>query len=416
MEYNKVTKSDRITVIDALRGFALLGVVLVHMQQHYSIFNFGTFEPTEALFPTIDSWVTWLTRNVLMGRFINIFAFLFGMSFFIQMDRAKKKGIDFRKRFLWRMVILFIIGVIGSAFYSGDILSFYALFGLILVLLYPLNNKILIAISILFILGAPRWIYAGYDALTSPAPENTEISAAQQPRPAAAMRQNRPRPENIEKPSFFSSVKQNLTDGRMRTFRYQFNSNGGRGYLTFALFILGLVVGRIRYFETAHLHTRRNILLFIAFSAGIWIIGCFEKLLPEAQFPFSQGPAPVSSLLRMSFNDMSMVLMSAAITVGFVILYNIRSIGRFLDILSPYGRMGLTNYESQGIIGSIIFSLWGFGAIFSPWHPTELFLLGIAFYILQIIFCKIWLNHFRYGPLEWLWRSATYLRWQPFRK
>ncbi len=78
--------------------------------------------------------------------------------------------------------------------------------------------------------------------------------------------------------------------------------------------------------------------------------------------------------------------------------------------------MGLTNYESQGIIGSIIFSLWGFGAIFSPWHPTELFLLGIAFYILQILFCKIWLNHFRYGPLEWLWRSATYLRWQPFRK
>ena len=124
MIQNSVIKNNRITVIDALRGFALLGVILVHMQQHYSIFNFGAFEPSEPLFPILDTWVTWLTRNVLMGRFINIFAFLFGMSFFIQMDRAAKKGIDFRRRFIWRMVILFLIGIIGSAFYSGDILSF----------------------------------------------------------------------------------------------------------------------------------------------------------------------------------------------------------------------------------------------------------------------------------------------------
>lgn len=116
MEQNNVIRSERITVIDALRGFALLGVVLVHMQQHYSIFNFGAFEPTEPLFPILDEWVTWLTGNVLMGRFINIFAFLFGMSFFIQMDRAAKKGIDFRKRFIWRMTILFLIGIIGSVY------------------------------------------------------------------------------------------------------------------------------------------------------------------------------------------------------------------------------------------------------------------------------------------------------------
>ena len=132
---SEIVKGNRIVVIDALRGFALLGVVLVHMQQHYSIFNFGAFAPTEPLFPVLDEWISWLNRNVLMGRFINIFAFLFGMSFFIQMDRAAKKGVDFRRRFLWRMVILFLIGVIGSAFYSGDILSIYAFFGLILVFL-----------------------------------------------------------------------------------------------------------------------------------------------------------------------------------------------------------------------------------------------------------------------------------------
>ena len=113
MGQNQTVKDNRITVIDALRGFALLGVVLVHMQQHYSIFNFGAFTPTEPAFPVLDEWIGWLTRNVLMGRFINIFAFLFGMSFFIQMDRAARKGVDFRRRFIWRMVILFLIGVVG---------------------------------------------------------------------------------------------------------------------------------------------------------------------------------------------------------------------------------------------------------------------------------------------------------------
>ena len=135
MKQDQTVKDNRITVIDALRGFALLGVVLVHMQQHYSIFNFGAFTPAEPAFPVLDERIGWLPRNVLMGRFINIFAFLFGMSFFIQMDRAAKKGVDFRRRFIWRMIILFLIGVVGSAFYSGDILAFYALFGLVLIII-----------------------------------------------------------------------------------------------------------------------------------------------------------------------------------------------------------------------------------------------------------------------------------------
>ena len=136
--------NGRITVIDALRGFALLGVVLVHMQQHYSYFGRGPFLPHEPFLAQWDEDSMWLVMNVMVSRFINIFAFLFGMSFFIQMDRAKQKGISFRGRFLWRMVILFVIGVIGSCFYSGDILSIYAVFGVILLFLDKFKNWVLI--------------------------------------------------------------------------------------------------------------------------------------------------------------------------------------------------------------------------------------------------------------------------------
>ncbi|MBQ7824155.1 MAG: DUF418 domain-containing protein [Bacteroidaceae bacterium] len=432
---------ERITVIDALRGFALLGVVLVHMQQHYSIFNFGVSEPVVPLFPAMDEWVSWLTQNVLMGKFINIFAFLFGMSFFIQMDRAAQKGEDFRNRFTWRMVVLFIIGVVGSAFYTGDILSIYAFFGLILVLLYPLKNWALLLVACLILAGAPRWISIGYDKLKNP--QRMEMSADLQSRLSSSQMQNalrvqpestasnaastanneisRPhrlqdfRPQEQPEPSFWHSVRNNLTNGRENTLNYQFNQ-GGRGYLTFALFILGLVVGRIRFFETVHLHRRRNAILFAGFSLGVALLNCIIRSLPQEQGFFMRGMPSTISLVRMSLNDINMVLFSAAITMGFVVLYHVRGIGRCLDILSPYGRMGLTNYEMQGVVGSIVFSLWGFGSVFGTWHATELFLLGIAVYASQIVFSAVWLKYFKYGPLEWLWRSATYLKWQPFRK
>lgn len=460
MEQNKaecIQKGGRITVIDALRGFALLGVVLVHMQQHYSIFNFGASAPSESLFPVIDEWVSWLTRNVLMGKFINIFAFLFGMSFFIQMDRAARKGEDFRNRFTWRMVVLFIIGMIGAAFYTGDILSIYAFFGLILVLLYPLKNWALLLIAGLILIGTPRLVSVGYDKLKNPQqaeqrvgadrtqrgegnanwpssvqPQNTSreqtpsvnpVSSAErseaprvdQPLQQRTQRQQNFRSQEQQKPSFWRSVRNNLTNGRERTLSYQFNI-GGRGYLTFALFILGLVVGRIRFFETVHLHKRRNVLLFAGFSLGVIVLNCIIGLLPQEQGFFMRGTPSVTSLICMSLNDINMVMFSAAIAMGFVTLYHIRGVGRCLDVLSSYGRMGLTNYEMQGVIGSVIFSLWGFGSIFGTWHATELFLLGIVIYVAQIVFSAVWLRFFKYGPLEWLWRSATYLKWQPFRK
>ena len=86
----------RISVLDALRGFALFGVIIMHMLQRFGT-RFGPSQEEALRFPAIDEAVQWIGNNIIMGRFINIFAFLFGMSFFIQMDRAAKKGIDFRR-------------------------------------------------------------------------------------------------------------------------------------------------------------------------------------------------------------------------------------------------------------------------------------------------------------------------------
>lgn len=412
MEQKKLIASNtqRITVIDALRGFALLGVILMHMLQHFGIFS--GIRPEEARFPIMDEAIRWLSQNVIMGRFVNIFACLFGLSFFIQMDSAARKGIDFRKRFLWRMLILFVIGMVGNSFFTADILSIYAVFGVIMVFLFPLKNKALIIIAALLLVGTPRILMTGYDHITkTEQPEN----AAQQPNRSG----NRPN-FDIEKPSYFKSAKANLTTGLQGKLRYQFGMYS-RGYITLALFILGLVVGRLRFFEKVQVKQKRNILLFIGFASAFAITNLIVGLAPSELISFRMILTPgfeatPGMLMITALDDISIVLFSGALALGFIVLYQIRNIGKYLDVITPYGRMGLTNYEMQGILGAILFSMWGFGSVFGSWGTTEVFVLGLVVYVVQILISKYWLKYFRYGPLEWFWRSATYLKIQPLRK
>lgn len=413
MEQNRPTSAltNRITVIDALRGFALLGVILMHMSQHYSIFSFSGLEPREELFPQLNSTIQWISQNIIMGKFINIFAFLFGLSFFIQMDQASKKGLNFSMRFLWRMVILFIIGLIGSCFYSGDILSIYALFGVLLVFLFRFKNWVLMAIFSLFLLGVPRILITKY-----PKPAKTEQVKSEN---------NLPRSHspafNRDKPSFLNAAKANLTVGMERKLAYQFGIYG-RGYITFALFILGLVVGRIRFFEKVHLHKKKNLLLFGGFVIAALIINYIILSLPEAPSTrklFSGLEATditFTLFASMALKDIYSVLFSGALVLGFIVLYQIKSVEKHLRVMTAYGRMGLTNYEMQSVVGAIIFSIWGLGSIFGNCGATEVFILGLIIYAGQMIVSKYWLKYFLYGPLEWLWRSATYLKLQPLRK
>lgn len=409
---------QRITVIDALRGFALLGVILTHMWQHYSLFSWG-LPPRETLFAGMDDSIQWLMQNVVMGKFINIFAFLFGLSFFIQMDRARRKGVDFRKRFLWRMILLFLIGLVGTMFYSGDILSIYAVFGVLLVFLYKVKGWLLVVIAILLLIGTPRIITTSYDRIVQEeqtVPRANASSAASRPssRPAPP-RQNRI--PSMEKPSFLNSAQSNLTRGTEGKLNYQFGMFA-RGYITLAIFILGLLAGRSRFFEQAHTRKKRNIMIFAAFVLGILAINGLVSLFPQGSMRFMRPGAivPTSQLAVMGLNDVKGVLLSGAITMGFVILYQLKYVEKFLDRLSPYGRMGLSNYEMQNVIGCLLFSSWAFGAFFGRFGTTEVFLLGLFIYILQVVFSRFWLKSYLYGPLEWFWRSSTYLKWQPFRK
>ena len=118
----------------------------------------------------------------------------------------------------------------------------------------------------------------------------------------------------------------------------------------------------------------------------------------------------------MSLQDIATVLLSATLVMGFVVLYQLPMMEKVLAVLAPYGRMGLTNYVMQSVIGAMIFAPWALGSIFGSWSLTEIFLLGLIIYALQIAVSALWLKYFKYGPLEWFWRTATYMKMQPFKK
>ena len=221
MEMNKTLASSggRITVIDALRGFSLIGICLIHGMQHFGAM--GTMAP-QAMFPwegTLDEIFRWFINYLVFGKFFIIFSCLFGLSFFIQMDRAAQKGVDFRPRFLWRLVLLLVIGFVHGLLVRVDILLVYALLGFVLVLMYKWPTKLLVGITLFLFLGGASLIPVAYKAVTAPR----------------------------RVPTLAETIENNAWDGLVGKMNFQFAS--GRIYLTLGLFILGFIVGRIRLFQ-----------------------------------------------------------------------------------------------------------------------------------------------------------------------
>lgn len=149
------TTNNRIEVIDALRGFALLGIIITHSAGQYFAGPTPPSAGTLNIFSPIDNVLGDILMYLTFGKFFTIFSFLFGLSFAIQMDSASKMGRSFVGRTFWRLVILFLIGFIHSMFYSGDILRIYAFLGLFLILSRNTNNRILVIIGMLLVFDAP---------------------------------------------------------------------------------------------------------------------------------------------------------------------------------------------------------------------------------------------------------------------
>jgi len=396
--------NKRMDIVDALRGFSLAGIVIVHVVENYigAPFPEGVMEATHL--GIADNIVDGFIFLFLRGKFFALFSFLFGLSFFIQMANVNDKESSFAGRFLWRLIILLVIGYLHSLFYRGDILTIYAFLGIFLIPFYKINNKWVLGITTLLFIGFGRYLVFGFygnDNLFTPGPFDLNS-------PLIVDYFN-----TIKNGTLWQVFETNAIDGHLMKMDFQLGIFS-RGYLTFGFFLLGLYVGRLQLFRNFMDQKKlvKNVLwgsvvLFVV-SIGL-IIGIFSQLGPEAKF---DNWIAMFGLTALDLNNIGMTFI---IMASFIILYRKKKTGKWLAKFAPYGRMALTNYVFQSIFGTFIFFGWGLGYL-GELRNIYTLLFSIVIIIVQMGLSKWWLGKFYYGPLEWAWRSLTYFRLFPLRR
>ena len=383
-------KHARVEVADVLRGLAVMGIILLHSIEH---FNFYSFPDTTGQ----SAWLTFTDKAVwdglfflLGGKAYAVFALLFGFSYFIQYDNQRMRGHDFRLRFCWRLILLFLIGNLNAMFFTAEVLVLYSLVGFILPLTCKMKDKwVFILACILLIQPLPLYytLRACFDpAFVTPALPTGDLWGATF--------------EVQSHGTFWETVRVNLWEGQLASLAWAWDN--GRVFQTAALFLLGFLAGKRGLFLKENLKIWNKVLcgsllaFFPLYGLGNMLPGFIDN--PSIRTPLL---LIISSLYKFAF----MLLLVSAILFAY---YRTRLQRRLAQIV-PYGRMSLTNYITQSIFGSLLFYNWGFG-LHDDLGITASFLTGILLFILQFSFCRWWMAHHSHGPMEYLWKRATWLK------
>jgi uncharacterized protein len=193
--------------------------------------------------------------------------------------------------------------------------------------------------------------------------------------------------------------------------KYQFQVMSGRIWITLGLFLLGLYAGRKKIFE----HTAANLLFFKKLLIAAGIAAVLSTILATLYGnPFGGASSLLGVIGNFSFS-IHQASLSAFYVAGIVLLYWQTKFRGRLNILAPVGQMGLTTYLMQSVFGLIVFYGFGMG-LMGHIGVAGCIALGIGFFIVQVLFANYWMARYRYGAVEWLWRSLTFLKVQPMRK
>jgi len=383
--------TNRIDMVDALRGYALLGLFLVHCLERFEIYWID---------PQPDAWFDG-TMAVFAGKAFAIFALLFGFSFATIMANERARGGDFTLRFAWRLLLLFAIGTLHALIYRGDILQVLAAVGLVMIPFDRLrSDKAALAIALLMFLQLPllaRAWAAGQGAAwaTAPALFFGDSGLA-----------------TLVSGSFGEALASNAGPGMVS--KWSFYLETGRVVEIAGLFLVGMVLQRRALFAEAA--ARRRLWLGVAIAAGLlWFaVSQVEPLvLPAAP---EDGGAPMQRQAIEWFTGEWRALSAMAFQVAVFVLAWHSPLGRLLAPLVPAGKMTLTLYVGQSLIAAALLYGYGLGLHDDFSHPQMVF-IGLVAFALQLALAALWFRAFRYGPLEWIWRAATRTSLAvPFRK
>ncbi len=380
-------KNPRIEVVDALRGFAVLAILLVHSLEHfiYPVYPQNTLEWMHIL----DQGIFHTVFSLFAGKAYAIFALLFGFTFYIQANNQKKAGKDFGYRFLWRLLLLAGFATINAAFFpAGDVLLLFAVVGLVLFLTRNWSEKAILITAVLFLLQPVEWChYVAY--LLNPAYQLPDFQVVEMYEDVAAC---------TEDGNIGDFILCNVTMGQQASLLLAVNA--GRFSQTAGLFLLGFYIGKKQFFVSSE----KNLPFWTKVLAISAILFAPLYTLKEV---IMDGDTIIRQTAGTAFDMWQKLAFTGVLVASFILLYQNRRFRSTVDCLHYYGRMSLTNYLSQSVIGAFIYFPVGLGLASLCGYTTSL-LVGIVIFLMQIIFSDWWLWKHRQGPLERLWHKWTW--------
>lgn len=369
---------SRLDLLDSLRGFALMGLFLVHSVELYELFW---------LHGDYGAVFTW-TFGLFSGKSYALMALCFGVSFYLIMQSAARRGQDFRGRFAWRLTILLAMGLMHGLVYRGDFLQVIAVLGFAMLLLDRIaSNRTLLVMAGICFIQIPLLLRAWAASL--------EMGWAIAP-PLYVVDQSL---AIIADGTLAEAVYAGATGGFIAKWSYFLEA--GRVAQMLGLFIVGLVLGRIGFFaEPDRFKRMRRLSLVVALLVSpvlyFWAYGWLDASVAEG---------PVRDSLRSALDNWTGLAITIAQLLLFIELF--QSAARpFARIFAAPGRMTLTLYVGQSLVFVPIYYGFGLG-LHDDLSAAQSLVIGIFAFALQAIGAHLWFRRFHYGPLEWFWRAAT---------
>lgn len=392
--------TKRIELLDVIRGFALIGILYANILS-WSGIKFLPFDEIKALGNVaVDIQLYDLLKFFVDTKFYTIFSLLFGIGFSLQISRNRDNP-DFPPFYARRLALLLVIGLLHVSIWSGDILMLYALMGFIVLALRNLSEKqVLKAAIILFF--APLLLDVVYmytfaqDIVALP---KTALKVYPDMTPEEVI-------AGFQSMDIVTVFKTNFHNVAWRWFDF---IPSGRPFKVLGLFLLGSYLYSSGYFMEK-VHKSKVLFTWLVLGLAFTVLGISLK------GGVSAFPKDWYSMMYKLVHEIGQITL--ALSYISIIAVLLKKLPNFFmwNILKNYGRMSLTSYIGHTILGILVFyPIIGLG-FHGKLNLEQIFYAATAILIFQFTFSTLWFKWFKFGPIEWAWRCATYKKIFPIRK
>lgn len=378
------TQKPRVEAVDALRGFAILSILIIHSMNHFSFSVHPEY--SSGWFKFLDKSIYNIFLSFTEGRAYSIFATLFGFTFYIQSNNQKKKNKDFGYRFLWRMILLLGFSTINAAFFpGGDVLLLFVIISPFLFFTRNSRNGTILAVSLICLMQ-PLEILRLVNEFFHLFPNIFDFQLKDMYSTIT---------EYTKRGDFTNFIIQNITYGQKASLCYALTT--GRLFQTAGFFLLGFYIGKKKYF----LYSEENFNTWVMVLIVSSII--FAPLSSMSEYTRTNYPILSIFLIMWSNLAFTFIVMSS-----FLILYQRRWFMNLVSHLCRYGKMSLTNYVTQSVFAAFIFFPFGLNLASYCGYTLSL-VIAILIFLVQLALSTLWIKKHTKGPFEYIWHKLTWI-------